>query len=68
MLGLQFENLVLKNKQTMLGELGVQPEEIVPEGPYYQNQTTKHAGCQIDWLIRTWYSLYVVEIKFSRSQ
>jgi uncharacterized protein len=67
-LGLQFENLVLKNKRLMLGELGVQPEEIVREGPYYQNQTTKHAGCQIDWLIQTRYSLYVVEIKFSRSQ
>jgi predicted transcriptional regulator len=67
-LGLQFENLVLKNKQLMLEELGVQPGEIVREGPYYQNQTTKHAGCQIDWLIQTRYSLYVVEIKFSRSQ
>jgi uncharacterized protein len=67
MLGLQFENLVLKNKRLLLSALGVQPGEVVREGPYFQNQTSKHASCQIDYLIQTRHSLYVVEIKFSKS-
>ena len=68
MLGLQFENLVLKNKRLLLSTLGVDLAEIVREGPYFQNRTTKHAGCQIDYLIQTRYSLFVVEIKFSRAE
>lgn len=67
MLGLQFENLVLKNKRLVLSALGIAPAEIVREGPYFQNKTTKHAGCQIDYLVQTRHSLFVVEIKFSRS-
>jgi len=67
-LGLQFENLVLKNKRLLLPALGVEPQEIVREGPYFQNRTTKHPGCQIDWLIQTRHSLFVIEIKFSRSE
>lgn len=67
-MGLQFENLVLKNRPLLLSALGVDPAEIVREGPYFQNQTTKHAGCQIDYLVQTRHSLFVVEIKFSRSE
>jgi AAA+ ATPase superfamily predicted ATPase len=67
-LGLQFENLVLKNKRLLLSALGVRLEEIVREGPYFQNHTTKHAGCQIDYLIQTRHSLFVVEVKFSKSE
>jgi hypothetical protein len=63
MLGLQFENLVLKNKRLLLSALGVQPGEVVREGPYFQNQTSKHASCQIDYPIQTRHLLYVVEIK-----
>lgn len=68
MLGLQFENLVLKNRRLVLLALGVDAAEIIREGPYFQNQTTKHAGCQIDYLVQTRHSLYVVEIKLSRSE
>jgi hypothetical protein len=68
MLGLQFENLVLKNRRLVLSALGVDLAEIVREGPYFQSQTTKHAGCQIDYLVQTRHSLYVVEIKLSRSE
>ena len=68
MLGLQFENLVLKNRRLVLSALGVDLTQIVREGPYFQSQTTKHAGCQIDYLVQTRYSLYVVEIKLSRSE
>jgi hypothetical protein len=67
-MGLQFENLVVKNRSLLLATLGVDPAEIVREGPYFQNQTTKHSGCQIDYLIQTRHSLFVVEIKFSRSE
>ena len=67
LLGLQFENLVLKNKRLLLSALSIPPEDIVREGPYFQNQTRKHAGCQIDYLVQTRHSLYIVEIKFSRS-
>jgi len=45
--------------------MGVDPGELVREGPYFQEQTTKHPGCQIDYLVQTRYSLYVVEIRFS---
>jgi uncharacterized protein len=58
----------LKNKRLLLSVLGVRLGEIVREGPYFQNQTTKHAGCQIDYLIQTRHSLFVVEIKFSKSE
>jgi hypothetical protein len=68
MLGLQFENLVLKNKRLVLSVLGIEPGEIVREGPYFQNRTSKHAGCQIDYLVQTRHSLFVVEIKFSRAE
>lgn len=67
MLGLQLENLVLKNRLLLLPALGVHPAEIVVEGPYFQERTTKHAGCQIDYLVQTRYSLYVVEIRLSRA-
>ena len=64
LLGLQFENLVLKNRQLLLPAMGVDLSELVREGPYFQERTIKHAGCQIDYLVQTRYALYVVEIKF----
>lgn len=65
-LGLQFENLVLKNRLLLMPALGVDPADIVREGPYFQERTTKHAGCQIDYLVQTRYALHVVEIRFLR--
>lgn len=67
LLGLQFENLVLKNRRLLLQALGVDVGELVREGPYFQENTFKHAGCQIDYLVQTRYSLYVVEIRFSHN-
>jgi uncharacterized protein len=64
MLGLQFENLVLKNRLLLLPAIGVDLTDIVMEGPYFQEKTTQHDGCQIDYLVQTRYSLYVVEIRF----
>lgn len=67
LLGLQFENLVLKNRQLLLPALGVAPADVVMEGPYFQEKTTGHAGCQIDYLVQTRYALHVLEIRFSRN-
>ncbi len=65
-MGLQFENLVLNNRKAIKSLLSLMPEDIVIDNPYFQNKTTRHAGCQIDYMIQTKYnSLHVCEIKFS---
>ena len=66
-MGLQFENLIVHNRKTLWKLLGISQEEIVMEGPFFQNSTTKQAGCQIDYMIQTRFqTLYVCEIKFSK--
>ncbi len=66
-MGLQFENLVLNNRELIWKLLRIRPEDIVSENPFFQNKTVKQAGCQIDYLIQTRFeSLYVCEIKFSK--
>lgn len=68
-ISLQFENLVLNNDKRILEILGVPLEEIILINPYFQKKTKEHPGCQIDLLIQTKFnSLYVCEIKFSRSE
>jgi uncharacterized protein len=65
-MGLQFENLVLNNRAAIWKALGLRPEEIVFENPYFQSQTNKQAGCQIDYMVQTRFkNLYICEIKFS---
>jgi hypothetical protein len=66
-MGLQFENLVVHNRKTLWKILGISPEEIVMEGPFFQNPTKKQPGCQIDYMIQTrFHTLYLCEIKFSK--
>jgi AAA+ ATPase superfamily predicted ATPase len=66
-MGLQFENLVLNNRKQIHEILGIKPDEIVYDNPFFQRATTRHAGCQIDYLIQTRFdTLYVCEIKFQR--
>lgn len=66
-LGLQFENLVLNNKEAIWKALGLRVEDILFESPYSQPRTTKQAGCQIDYMIQTRLkTLYLCEIKFSQ--
>lgn len=68
-LGLQFENLVLNNREVIINALGINFEDIVMDDPYFQRKTTKQSGCQIDYLIQTKYkTLFVCEIKFSRNE
>jgi hypothetical protein len=68
-LGLQFENLILANRELILTKLGIDPKFIVADGPYFQTHTKKKLGCQIDYLVQTKDNiLYICEIKFSKSQ
>lgn len=67
-MGLQFENLVIHNRQALYKLLHIHPTEVLNDGPYFQKATTKKSGCQIDFLIQTKYNtLYVCEVKFSKS-
>jgi hypothetical protein len=62
-MGLQFENLVLTNRDPLLRHIGLANTPILNAGPYFQGKTLRTEGCQIDMLLRTKKSLYVVEIK-----
>lgn len=66
-LGFQFENLVLNNRQYIKQLLEVQAGDIVTDNPFFQRKTTKQLGCQIDYMIQTRFdTLYICEIKFSK--
>jgi len=66
-MGLQFENLVLNNRQAIQRILGIEPRDIQTDNPFFQTATRKRPGVQIDYLIQTRFNtLYVCEIKFHR--
>jgi hypothetical protein len=47
--------------------LGIAPEEVVMDGPFFQKPTKRQPGCQIDYLIQTRFeNLYLCEVKFSK--
>jgi len=65
-MGLQFENLILANRQHIFKYLSLVPEDILNDGPFYQTKTKLQEGCQIDFLIHTKSrNLFVCEIKRS---
>lgn len=65
-MGMQFETLVLNNRELLWKNLSLSPEDIVFENPYFQYQSSKNLGCQIDYMIQTRFkNIYVCEIKFS---
>jgi AAA+ ATPase superfamily predicted ATPase len=67
-MGLQFENLVLANRNYLLQKLSIRFEDIVSDNPYFQRKTLHRLGCQIDYLVQTRYkNLYLFEIKFSKN-
>lgn len=66
-LGLQFENLVLNNVPSLTRYLGLGCTPLLAAAPYSQRATARMKGCQIDLLLRTKHSLYVVEIKHRKS-
>lgn len=67
-IGLQFENLVLKNRHLIQKALKIHPDEIITDNPYFQRKTARYPGCQIDYLIQTRLkTLFICEIKFSKN-
>ncbi|MEI6789790.1 MAG: ATP-binding protein [Myxococcaceae bacterium] len=67
-MALQFENLVLANRNDLLLKLGIRFEEIISDNPYFQRKTKHRLGCQIDYLVQTRYkNIYLCEIKFSKN-
>ena len=68
-IGLQFENLVISNKESIYKILNINSDEVEIDGPFFQRATTKTKGCQIDFLIQTKTAvLYACEVKFSRNE
>jgi len=67
-LGLQFENVILKNRPSVWKKLGISADDIVFDNPYWQTATQKTRGCQIDYMIQCRNNtVYACEIKFSKS-
>ena len=65
--GLQFENLVLNNREQILKILQINSNDIVYDNPFFQRKTIRQEGCQVDYLIQTRFdTLYLCEIKFSK--
>lgn len=62
-LGFQFENLVLGAMPALVARLHLDKSRILSMAPYRRNADNNGRGCQIDCLIQTRRSLYVVEIK-----
>lgn len=67
-MGLQFENLVLNNRDKIIELLNISHDDVIYDNPYFQNKTMRQEGCQIDYLIQTRFeTLYICEIKFSKN-
>jgi hypothetical protein len=63
-MGLQIENLLLKNRSLILKALGLHPQDILTDNPFVQTATIRRRGCQIDYLIQTHTrTLFACEIK-----
>ncbi len=68
-MGLQFENLVLRNKRTITTILGLQSRDIVSANQYFQRKTKSREGTQIDLLVQTQLNtLFICEVKFSKRE
>jgi len=68
-LGLQFENIILKNRAAVWGQLGIRADDIAFDNPYWQSATRKTRGCQIDYMIQCRNNtVYVCEIKFAKER
>lgn len=66
LMGLQFETLIMDSQEQLFTRLGLKNRAILNAGPYAQKKTLRHQACQIDLLLRTRQSLYIVEIKCRR--
>ena len=62
-LGLQFESLMLNSIPALLKEFGVDGGALISAAPYRRNAHSRGEGCQIDLLLQTRRSVWVVEFK-----
>ncbi len=62
-MGLQFENLVLNNMKTLCPLIGLDGRLVTSAAPYVRRGGKSTPGVQIDMLVQTPKSAYVVEIK-----
>jgi uncharacterized protein len=68
-LGLQFENLILKNRPAVWAKLGISADDIVFDDPFWQTATHKTRGSQIDYMIQCRNNtVYACEIKFGKDR
>ena len=62
-MGLQFENLVLNNLRTLCPLVGLGGRLVTSAAPYVRRRSASSPGVQIDLLVQTPKSMYVVEVK-----
>lgn len=68
-IGLQFEQLLLQNRRLLLEAMGINPGDIVIDGPFRQSKTSIKSGCQVDYLVQTvTRNLFICEFKFKRRE
>ncbi len=66
-MGLQFQNTILANIDSVLEKLNLDPNIVVSASPYFQKKKTRNKGsCEIDLLITTRSSIYLCEMKFRK--
>lgn len=69
MMGFQVESLLLKNRPLLLQSLNVAAADIVADNPYFQRTTSRHKGCQVDYLVQTYSNnLFFCEFKFKKRE
>lgn len=61
--GLQFENLVVSNFRALLPILGIDGATLVSASPYRRAKSSTQPGVQVDLLLQTKTTAYVIEMK-----
>ena len=62
-MGLQFENLVLNNFQTLARHIGLVGKNVESVAPYFRRGSASGDGVQIDMLVQLPKSVYLIEVK-----
>ena len=62
-MGLQFENLVLNNFQTLARHIGLVGKNVESVAPYFRRGAASGGGVQIDMLVQLPKSVYLIEVK-----
>lgn len=66
MMGLQFENLVLNNFETLAPLIGLEGKCIESAAPYFRSGRKTGLGVQVDFLVQLPKCVYLIEIKRRR--